>query len=91
MIGYLSGKLVSFSDGTVILSTGGIGFEVACSAQAYAKLVSDGGGDIFVYTAVKEDGVSLYGFISAEEKRRSPTLYPFRASVRKWVSPFFRK
>lgn len=69
MIGYLSGKLVSFSDGTVILSTGGIGFEVACSAQAYAKLVSDGGGDIFVYTAVKEDGVSLYGFISAEEKK----------------------
>ena len=69
MIGYLSGKVISFSDGTVILAAGGVGFEVACSAQAYAKLVENGGGEIFTYTAVKEDGISLYGFISAEEKK----------------------
>ena len=68
MIGYLNGKLVSFSDGTVILSVGGVGFEVACSAQAYAELVKNGGGEIYTYTAVKEDGISLYGFISSEEK-----------------------
>ena len=69
MIGYLDGKLVSYEDGTVILSTGGVGFEIACSSSAYAKLVGDGGGEIYIYTAVKEDGISLYGFISAEEKK----------------------
>lgn len=69
MIGYLNGKLISFEDGTVILSAGGVGFEVACSSSAYAKLVSDGGGEIYTYTALKEDGISLYGFISPEEKK----------------------
>ena len=69
MIGYLNGKLVSFEDGTVILSAGGVGFEIACSSSAYAKLVGDGGGEVYTYTAVKEDGISLYGFISPEEKK----------------------
>lgn len=69
MIGYLNGKLVSYNEGTVILSVGGVGFEVACSAQAYAELVKNGGGEIYTYTAVKEDGISLYGFITTEEKK----------------------
>ena len=69
MIGYLNGKLISYDDETVILSVGGVGFEVACSSSAYAKLVSDGGGEVYTYTAVREDGISLYGFISPEEKK----------------------
>lgn len=69
MIGYLNGNLVSFEDGTVILSVGGVGFEIACSSSAYAKLLGDGGGEVYTYTAVKEDGISLYGFISPEEKK----------------------
>lgn len=69
MIGYLDGKLVSFDDGTVILSVGGVGFEIACSSSVYAKLVGEGGGEVYTYTALKEDGISLYGFISAEEKK----------------------
>ena len=69
MIGYLSGKVIDYYDGTVILETGGVGFEVACSASAYKMLVERGAGEIFVYTAVKEDGISLYGFSDGEEKR----------------------
>ena len=69
MIGYLNGKLVSFDDGKVILSVGGVGFEVACSSAAQSELIKNGGGEIYVYTAVKEDDISLYGFISPEEKR----------------------
>ena len=69
MIGYLNGKLISYDAETVILSVGGVGFEVACSSSAYAKLVGDGGGEVYTYTAVREDGISLYGFISPEEKK----------------------
>ena len=69
MIGYLNGKLISFDDDTVILSVGGVGFEVACSSAAQAELIKNGGGEIYTYTAVKEDGISIYGFISKEEKR----------------------
>lgn len=74
MIGYLNGKLVSFDDDTVILSVGGVGFEVACSSAASAELIKNGGGEIYTYTAVKEDGISIYGFISPEEKRAFVSL-----------------
>lgn len=69
MIGYVKGNLISAEDGVVILETNGVGFEIACSAAVYRELVSNGGGEVFVYTAVKEDGISLYGFITQEEKK----------------------
>lgn len=68
MIGYLKGNLISFSDGVVVLENNGIGFEINCSSEAYAKLISEGGGEVFVYTSVKDDGITLFGFISREEK-----------------------
>ena len=69
MIGYLKGKVISFDDTNVIIETGGVGYDVACSASVYQKLVSDGFGEAFIYTAVKEDGIFLYGFNSVEEKK----------------------
>ena len=68
MIGYLQGKVISHSNGTVILETGGVGFEVACSASSYELLVMQGKGAIYTYLNVREDGFYLYGFISPEEK-----------------------
>ncbi len=68
MIGYLQGKVISHSNGTVILETGGVGFEVICSASAYELLVMQGKGAIYTYLNVREDGFYLYGFISPEEK-----------------------
>lgn len=68
MIGYLKGKILSATDGCVILETNGIGFEITCSASVFAKLVNQTEGELFIYTAVKEDGISLYGFIDTAEK-----------------------
>lgn len=68
MIGYLEGKVVSASDGSVILSCGGVGFEVVCSSSAYELLVNQGSGAIYTYLNVREDGMYLFGFISPEEK-----------------------
>lgn len=68
MIGYVKGKLLSADDGTVLLENGGIGYEITCSASVYAEILAHNGGEVYTYTAVKEDGISLYGFISAEEK-----------------------
>ncbi len=68
MIGYLQGKVISHSNGTVILETGGVGFEVTCSASSYELLVMQGKGAIYTYLNVREDGFYLYGFISPEEK-----------------------
>ena len=68
MIGYIKGKLLSHIDGTVILENNGIGYEIMCSASVYQDIINNKGGEVFTYLAVREDGISLYGFISPEEK-----------------------
>ncbi len=68
MIGYIKGKLLSHFDGTVILENNGIGYEITCSASVYQEVINNKGGEVFTYLAVREDGISLYGFISPEEK-----------------------
>ncbi len=69
MIGYLSGNLITAgSNGVILLETGGIGYEITCSAEAYEQVVNQGKGSLFTYLNVREDGFYLYGFISMEEK-----------------------
>lgn len=68
MIGYLKGKVIYKEDNVLLLENNGIGFEVCCSAGAAAKLQGAAEGEVYVYTAVREDGIFLYGFVSPEEK-----------------------
>ena len=59
MIGYIKGTLIHHDGTSVILETGGIGYEMMCSATLYARLVQNMGGEAYTYLAVKEDGISL--------------------------------
>lgn len=68
MIGYIKGTLIHHDGTSVILETGGIGYEMMCSATLYARLVQNMGGEAYTYLAVKEDGISLYGFDNIAEK-----------------------
>ena len=68
MIGYVKGKVLSLSNGVVLLENNGMGYEITCSAAVYQKLAEDKAGEVYTYLAVREDGLSLYGFISPEEK-----------------------
>lgn len=68
MIGYVKGNVLSAFDGTILLENNGIGYEIICSAAVYQKLTAARSGEVYTYLAVREDGVSLYGFISPEEK-----------------------
>lgn len=68
MIGYIEGKVMAGDGITVLLMVNGIGYEVSCSGAAYAMLMNAGEGGVYTYLQVKEDGISLYGFISPEEK-----------------------
>ena len=68
MIGYIKGNLISADSNVVILETSGIGYEITCSASAFYNLTSKKSNEVFTYMAVREDGVSLYGFSSIEEK-----------------------
>ena len=68
MIGYIKGNVLSANDNVVILENNGIGYEITCSNSVYQKLLADKKGEVYTYLAVREDAVSLYGFINLEEK-----------------------
>lgn len=69
MIGYIKGKVLYADSGVVLLENNGVGYEITCSASVYDKLVKDGNGEVYTYTAVREDDISLYGFLSIDEKK----------------------
>ncbi len=68
MIGYIKGKVLSAVDNVVLLENNGIGYEITCSNSVFEKLLADKQGEVYTYLAVRDDAVSLYGFISLEEK-----------------------
>ncbi len=68
MIGYIKGRVLHSDSGVVLLEVNGVGYELVCSGAAFAKLVTDGQGEAYTYLQVREDGVSLFGFVSPEEK-----------------------
>lgn len=69
MISYLKGELIEKKDGRVIIETGGIGYEIFVSNNTLVEL-----GDInqlccvYTYLQVREDGLSLFGFATLEER-----------------------
>jgi Holliday junction DNA helicase RuvA len=69
MIGLLRGRLLEKRPNQVILDVGGVGYLVAVPLSTYAAL-----GDIhaeatlLIHTHVREDALTLYGFLSAREK-----------------------
>ena len=68
MIGYIKGKVIGSDSGIVILENNGIGYEIVCSGALFAKLVTDGAGEAYTYLQVREDGLTLFGFVSVAEK-----------------------
>ncbi len=68
MISYLQGKILSLTHETAIIVCGGVGYEVILSSSAQMKLSGKSEGEVYTYLQVREDGVSLYGFSSLEEK-----------------------
>lgn len=69
MIGYISGKVLSGTENIVLIENGGIGYEVNCSAAAMQRLLEKREGGVYTYLQVKEDGISLFGFNTLEEKQ----------------------
>ena len=68
MIGYVKGKVLSSYDNIVLLENNGIGYEINCSTSAFYMLMEKREGAVYTYMQVKEDGISLFGFSTQEEK-----------------------
>ncbi|MGN1234939.1 MAG: Holliday junction branch migration protein RuvA, partial [Christensenellaceae bacterium] len=68
MIAYLKGNVLHINPEYAIIETGGVGYEVFLSGSAYRSLIGKRTGEVYTYYQLKEDGVSLFGFSSLQEK-----------------------
>jgi Holliday junction DNA helicase RuvA len=69
MIGHLTGTVFARKEGYAIISAGGVGYKVAASRVALAKLVPGESASLWTHLAVREDALDLYGFEGEEELR----------------------
>ncbi len=68
MIGYLSGKIISSKPTRITLDINGVGYVVNISINTFEKISEKSSASLFIYTSVKEDSISLFGFYSESEK-----------------------
>ena len=68
MIAFVSGILEMKLNGYIVIDVGGLGYKVFMSESAI-EVVGEVGGKVKVYTHhhVREDDISLYGFLTMEE------------------------
>lgn len=68
MIGFLTGKIISSKPTKIILDVNGVGYVVNISINTFEKLSGKENASLFIYTSVKEDSISLFGFYTEPEK-----------------------
>ena len=70
MIAYLSGKLLEKQATSVIVSVGGVGYEVIIPLSTFYELGEvDSDVELRIYTHVREDALQLFGFKTEREKQ----------------------
>jgi holliday junction DNA helicase RuvA len=70
MIAHLKGSVLSHASDSVVLDVGGVGYEVFLSAHSLERLKSAASPvSLIIHTAVREDHITLFGFLSPREKQ----------------------
>ena len=67
MISYIKGKLEIKSKDYIVVDVGGIGYKIFMSETAINELEKETEVKVFTYMRVREDDISLYGFLNNEE------------------------
>jgi Holliday junction DNA helicase RuvA len=69
MISHLRGALLDKHPGAVVVDVHGVGYEVIIPVSVYSSLPSIGAEvALHIHTHVREDALSLFGFVSAADK-----------------------
>ncbi len=69
MIGYLTGKIISLKPTKILLDVNGVGYAVNISINTFENISDLTTISLFIFTSVKEDSITLYGFFSESEKQ----------------------
>lgn len=74
MFHYIKGQLIEVEENAVVSENNGIAYKISVSTNTASKI--SGKTEILLYTHLhlREDGVTLYGFYSVEEKRMFENL-----------------
>lgn len=67
MIGYINGLLIDKNEKSVLVLAQSIGYKIFTTTDLIAKASLDQKIQLYIHTAVREDNISLYGFIKKEE------------------------
>lgn len=68
MIGYLKGELAEIKENNIVLEVGNIGYEVFLPSSSILSLPSRGSTiKIYTYLHVREDAITLYGFLTKDD------------------------
>lgn len=68
MIGHLSGKIISAKPTKILLDVNGVGYSVNITISTFEKFSELETASLFIYTNVKEDSITLFGFFTDAEK-----------------------
>lgn len=68
MISYIKGSVNLIDEGYIILECSGIGYKISMPASSLYKIVQGSEVCVYTYMSVKDDGISLFGFITAAER-----------------------
>ena len=67
MIAYLEGEIIHLTDKFIIINTGNVGYKVSVTPQTISLYVLGKKTSLFIYTAVRENSIDLYGFKDINE------------------------
>ncbi|MEK7450415.1 MAG: Holliday junction branch migration protein RuvA [Patescibacteria group bacterium] len=65
MIGFLKGEVFLRVDNSIILDVKGVGYKVLAASDVLAKANKGASLELFIYTHVREDNISLFGFLDS--------------------------
>jgi len=67
MIGYISGLIIDKNEKSLLVLTQGIGYKVFTTTETLSASKIDQKIQLYIHMAMREDGISLYGFSKKDE------------------------
>jgi Holliday junction DNA helicase RuvA len=68
MIGFLTGNIITLKPTKLLLDVNGVGYQVNISINTFENISDKKSASLHIYTSVKEDSITLFGFYSETEK-----------------------
>ncbi len=67
MIGYINGLIVDKDEKTLVVLAQSVGYNISATTELISNAKIDQKIQLFIHTSVREDDISLYGFLKKEE------------------------